>query len=187
MAFKIAELDSIFKSAFRALEIWSYVSSSFEVLGDCFMDLRTKLSDADKPLAIQYASLLRCVDKAGRHGIGETVNIVTNLLLKKREHVMSMANPSVPLSTKTDIIFAPISTCKLLPPEDVKQATSQFRQQTETSALVAVAAASKASTSKTFFKSSDFGRYYSSPLQERRLRGVLFLPSTRTQAKRGKI
>ena len=129
--------------------------------------MREKLPQEFKDLAIQYASLLRCVDKAGRHGIGETVNIVTNLLLKKREHVMAMSNFSVPLSTKTDVIFAPVSSCKLLPPDVVKAATSQFRQQTEASALVAVAAASKASTSKSLFKSSEFGRYYSSPLQNR--------------------
>ena len=176
VSFKITELDSIFKSAFRALEIWSYASSSFEVLGDCFIDLMKKLPQEYKELAIQYASLLRCVDKAGRHGIGETVNIVTNLLLKKREHVMSLAHASVPLSTKTDVIFSPVSSCKLLPPEVVKAATDQFRQQTETSALVAVAAASKASTSKSIFKSSDYGRYYPSPLQSKfrggKLRGT---------------
>ena len=175
VAFKLTELDSIFKSAFRALEIWSYASSSFEVLGDCFLDLKEKLPAEHHQLAIKYASLLRCVDKAGRHGIGETANIVTNLMLKKREHIMSLSNASVPLSTKTDVIFAPVSSLKLLPPDVVKTATTQFRQQTETSALVAVAAASKASTSKSF-KASDFGRYYPSPLQSKfrggRVRGV---------------
>ena len=100
-----------------------------------FLGLRQKLPDEHKDLAIQYASLLRCIDKAGRHGIGETVNNVSDLLLKKREHIMSLANPSVPLSTKTDIIFSPISDCKLLPVDHVKAATTSFRQQTETSAL----------------------------------------------------
>ena len=161
VSFKLTELDSIFKSAFRALEVWSFTSASFEVLGDCFMDLKDKLPTEHQDSAVQHASLLRCIDKAGRHGIGETINIVTNLILKKQEHVMSLANPSVPLSTKTDIIFAPVSSCKLLPSDDVKAATSSFRQQTETSALVAVAAASKASSSKVSFKSS----YSSSPLQ----------------------
>ena len=176
VSFKMTELDSIFKSAFRALEIWSYASSSFEVLGDCFLDLRSKLPQEYKELAIQYASLLRCIDKAGRHGIGETVNIVTNLLLKKREHVMGMSNFSVPLSTKTDVIFSPVSSCKLLPPEIVKATTSQFRLQTETSALVAVAAASKASTSKSLFRTAEYGKFFSSPLQNRfrggRSRGI---------------
>ena len=171
VAFKLTELDSIFKSAFRALEIWSYASSSFEVLGDCFLDLRDKLPQESKDLAIQYASLLRCIDKAGRHGIGETVNIVTNLMLKKREHIMSLSNASVPLSTKIDFIFAPVSSGKLLPPDVIKSATAQFRQQTETSALVAVAAASKASTSKLSIKSTEFGKFISSPLQDRRYRG----------------
>ena len=136
------------------------------------MELRDKLPDEHKELVIQHGSLLRCVEKAACHGIGETFNIVTNLLLKKREHVMSMAYSSVLLSTKTDIIFSPVSSCKLLPPDEVKLATSQFQQQTETSALVAVAAASKASTSKTVFKSTDFGRFYSSPLQDSRSRGA---------------
>ena len=121
-------------------------------------------------MAIRYASLLRCIDKAGRHGIGETANIVSNLMLKKREHIMSLSNVSVPLSTKTDIIFAPISDCKLLPPEHVKEATTSFRQQTETSALVAVAAASKVSSARSSLGSSNFRGAYSSPLQERRLR-----------------
>ena len=170
IAFKITELDSVLKSAFHALEVWSYASSSFEVLGDCFLDLRSKLPDEHKPLAIKYASLLRCIDKAGRHGIGETSNIVANLMLKKREHVMSFSNKSVPLSTKTDIIFSPISDCHLLPSEHVKLATASFRQQTETSALVAVAAASKASSSKSLFRSWDVRGSYSSPLQDRRFR-----------------
>ena len=73
---------------------------------------------------------------------------------------MSLSNSSVPLSTKTDVIFAPISDCKLLPPEHIKLATSEFRLQTETSALVAVAAASKSSK----FKGSKFGKF--SPLNK---------------------
>ena len=77
---------------------------------------------------------------------------------------MSLANASVPLSTKTDIIFSPISDCKLLPVEEIKAATAQFRQQTETSALVAVAAASKTSKLKSF----DSGKSYLSPLQDRK-------------------
>ena len=169
VAFKMTELESIFKSAYHALEVWSYASSSFEVLGDCFLDLRDKLPEEHKQLALQYTSLLRCVDKAGRHGIGETANIVANLILKKREHIMSMSNKSVPLSTKTDIIFSPISDIQLLSSEHVKNATTAFRQQTETSALVAVAAASKASTSKSTFR-ADFRGSYSSPLQDRRLK-----------------
>ena len=64
VAFKFTELDSIFKSAFRALEIWSYASASFEVLGDCFLNLREKLPQEHKEVAIQYASLLRCIDIA---------------------------------------------------------------------------------------------------------------------------
>ena len=163
ISFKISEMDSIFKSAFRALEIWSYASSSFEVLGDCFLDLRKKLPPEHQALAIEYASLLRCIDKAGRHGIAETVNIVSNLLLKKREHVMSLSNTSVPLSTKTNVIFSPVSDCQLLPVECIKSATSEFRQQTETSALVAVAAASS-KVSK--FKSYDVGKF--SPLNKYR-------------------
>ena len=170
VSFKITELDSIFKSAFRALEIWSYASSSFEVLGDCFLELRSKLPEEHKDLAIKYASLLRCIDKAGRHGIGETANIVSNLMLKKREHIMSLSNASVPLSTKTEIIFAPIAECKLLPAEHVKAATTSFRQQTETSALVAVAAASKASSSRSSLVGSNLRGSYASPLQDRRYR-----------------
>ena len=107
---------------------------------------------------------MQCIDKAGRHGIGETVNIVANLLLKKREHVMSLANPSVLVSTKTDLIFSPVSGCQLLPPEQVKAVTSSFHQQMETTALVAVAAASKASSSKSFVRASEFKSSYSSPL-----------------------
>ena len=83
----MAELDSIFKSAFRALEVWPFTLSSFKILGDCFLDLRDKLPKEHQELAVQYASFLQCIDKAGRHGIGETANIVANLLLKKREHV----------------------------------------------------------------------------------------------------
>ena len=43
VAFKMTELDSVFKSAFRALEVWSFTSSSLEILGDCLLDLRDKL------------------------------------------------------------------------------------------------------------------------------------------------
>ena len=100
VSFKLMELDSVFKSAYHALEVWFYASSSFEILGDCFLDLRAKLPEEHKELAIQYASLLMCIDKAGRHGIGETANIVANLILKKREHIMALANKSVSLSTK---------------------------------------------------------------------------------------
>ena len=95
---------------------------------------------------------------------------MSNLILKKREHVMTLANPSVPLSSKTDIIFSPISKCQLLPIEDVQNVTTQFRQRTETSALVAVAMASKSSSSKTF-RTSEFSKYAGSPLQDRRYRG----------------
>ena len=116
---------------------------------------------------MQHASLLQCIDKAGRHGIGETANIVCNLILKKREHVMSLSNTSVPLSTKTDVIFSPVSNCKLLPADDIKAATAQFRQQTETSALVAVAAASRIPK----VKASTSSKPYLSPLQLNKYRG----------------
>ena len=171
VSFKMAELESIFKSTYRVLEIWSFVSSSFEVLGDCFLELREKLPKEFKDLAIQHTSLLRCVDKAGRHGIGESVNILANLMLKKREHVMSMAYQSVPNATKCSIIFGPISKIKLLPMDHVRDATRQFRQETQTSALVAVAASAKPSSTKPFFRGTSSSNFYGSPLQDRRGRG----------------
>ena len=100
VGFSFTELDSLFKSLFL-LEILSFSSSTLEVLGECFMDLKARLSPDHRPVALEYASFLRCLDKATRHGIGEAVNVYANLLLKKREHLMSLSSPSVPSSIKS--------------------------------------------------------------------------------------
>ena len=140
------------------------------------MDLKARLSPDHRPVALEYASFLRCLDKATRHGIGEAVNVYANLLLKKREHLMSLSSPSVPSSIKSSVVFAPLAECKLLPPERIKETTTRFRHETETSALVSVVASSRPSTSRSFFRGSSSAASssysYPSPLLYRRGRGL---------------
>ena len=110
-SFSMADMEPLFKSAFRLLQILSFASQAFEVLGDGFRDLMTKLDDELRPLATEHASFLRCVDKAGRHATGEAVHLFANLILKKREHIMSLAYNNVPKATINNLIYAPLIDC----------------------------------------------------------------------------
>ena len=160
----MTDLEPLFKSAFRLMQILSFSSQAFEVLGDGFKDLMAKLDPNLKPLALEHASFLRCVDKAGRHATGEAVHLFSNLLLKKREHVMSLAFNSVPKATKQGIIFSPLTDCQLLPTSHVQEVVSKYRQQTETTALASVAAVARSQPSSSFFRgaSSSSSSSYSS-------------------------
>ena len=59
-----------------------------------------------KPLAQEHASFLKCVDKAGCHATGEAVHLFSNLLLMKREHVMSLTFNSVSKAIKQYYFFS---------------------------------------------------------------------------------
>ena len=184
VAFSITEIDSLLKSAFQLLETLSFASASFEILADCFMDLRDKLTPDLKPKALEYTSFLRCVDKAGRHSIGEAVNLFANLLLKKREHILSMSFSSISTATKAKVIFAPLAECKLLPLETVKETSTQFRQLAEMSALVSVVSTAKSqlSKSKSLFRTTSSSV---SPLQDLRGKGAYRGSAGRSSSKRG--
>ena len=153
-SFSMSDLESLFKSAFRLMQILSFASQAFEVLGDGFKELMENLSAELKPLALEHASFLSCVDKAGRHAIGESVNIFANLLIKKREHIMSLSYNNVPTATKSSIIFAPLVDCKLLPLTQLQDTVTRFRQQTEASALASVAAVARSQASSNLFRGS---------------------------------
>ena len=139
VAFTFNELEPLFKSAHRQLEIWSFVTSAMEVLADGFVELKNKLSDEDKHVADKYASFLKCIDKAGRHGIGEAVHAFSNLLLKKREHVLNMTKRGIEPCQKAPLLYAPMSSFKLFVPELVKDVTKDIKDASQTSALVNVA------------------------------------------------
>ena len=113
----------------------------------------TKLDDELRPLATEHASFLRCVDKAGRHATGEAVHLFANLILKKREHIMSLAYNNVPKATINNLIYAPLIDCQLLPVAYTQEVVLKFRQQTETSALASVAAVARTQgSSSSFFR-----------------------------------
>ena len=164
VSFSLTEIDSLIKSAFHLLEVLSFSSSSFEILGECFLDLRNKLSCDLKPKALEYTSFLRCVDKAGRHSIGEAVNLFANLLIKKREHILNMSFSSVSQAFKSKLVFSPLSTFHLLPIQDVKETAEQFRRQSETSALASMVTLAKTQStkSKSFFRGAGSGSSSSS-------------------------
>ena len=63
MAFSNSE--SLDKSVFRQLEIWSFTSSGLDFLADGFKALRDKLPEEDRPVADEFASYIKCLDKAG--------------------------------------------------------------------------------------------------------------------------
>ena len=153
----MSDLEPLFKSALRLLQILSFASQAFEVLGDGFKDLMTKLDVDIRPLAIEHSSFLRCLDKAGRHATGEAVHLFANLMLKKREHVMSLAFTNVPKATVQSIIYAPLVDCQLLPLTHTQEVVTRYRQQTETTALASVAAVARSSSaSLSLFRGSGF-------------------------------
>ena len=153
VSFSLSEMDSLIKSLFHLLEVLSFSSSSFEILGECFMDLRNLLTNDLKPKALEYTSFLRCVDKASRHSIGEAVNLFANMLIKKREHILSLSFSSVPQAFKSKVVFSPLSEFRLLPIKSVSETADQFRKQSETSALASMVSIAKASSkSKNFFR-----------------------------------
>ena len=156
VSFTISEMDSLIKSSFHLLEVLNFASSSFEILGECFMDLRSKLSPELKPKALEYTSFLRCVDKAGRHSIGEAVNLFANLLIKKREHILNLSYSSVAQAFKAKIVFSPLNKFNLLPVASVTETADQFRRQSETSAIASMVSLAKSQTSKSksFFRGS---------------------------------
>ena len=166
VCFTAQELEALYKSTFRQLEIWSFATSAFEVLGDCFRELKDKVQGPDVALVEEYGSYISSLDKAGVHGIGEAAHMFSNLILKKREQVISMANKEITEATKSDLLYAPVSSFKLFPPESVKETSQSFRQSTETSAL-AQAVRAQLLTKKKPFRNFD----YRSPLQAFRGRG----------------
>ena len=160
VSFTMSEVDGLVKSIFRELEIWSFTTSAFEVMGDGFKLLEQKLPEQDRHIAQEYGSYLKCLDKAGRHGIGEAAHAFSNILLKKREHVLSMTTPEIAAYQKTDLLFSPVSSFKLFVPEVVKDTAKQIRESMQSSAL-----ANAAKPQKRFFP------YNPSPLQQSRGRG----------------
>ena len=163
VAFSFQELDNLFKANFRQLEIWSFTTSAVDVLGDCLADLKLRLPEEDKPYVDKYANYLQCLDKAGKHGIGEAAHAMTNCFLKKRELVASMAKKNVSPSQRAALVFAPISPLQMFPASSVKETAQEIRQANESSAL---ANAAVSAAQRGFFRSSN-----PSPLQHHRGRG----------------
>ena len=121
VAFSMGEMENMYKAIFRQLEIWSYATSSFKVMADGFGKIKEQAPENLKPLVDEYASFIKCLDKAGRHGIGEASNLLGNLMLKKREHVLNMSHWNVEQCQKMDHLYAPISDFKLFYMERVKE------------------------------------------------------------------
>ena len=145
--FSVSELEVFFKSIFRQLEIWSFASSAFDILGDCFEDLKSCLSPQDQPLAEEYGSYITCLDKAARHGIGEASHLFANLLLRNRQHLLDMLAKKVSQGQKSELLFAPVSSFRTFELEKVKEAVKQI---TESSQSAAVVNAPTPSTKKFF-------------------------------------
>ena len=138
VSFSNADLEVIIKSVFRELEIWSFTTSGLDVLADCFKDLKERLPEKDQYLADEYGSYIKCLDKAGRHGIGEAAHAFANLVLRKREHVLSFASKTIDPCQKADILFSPISSFKLFDNALVREQVKEIRQSSESAAIVNV-------------------------------------------------
>ena len=91
------------------MEVWSFATSAFEVLGHCFKDILNRVSESDKALVEEYLYYVGCLDKAGRHAIGEAVQVFSNLIVKKRELVLNKSSKGIPDSTKNSLLFSPVS------------------------------------------------------------------------------
>ena len=155
VAFTMPELESLFKSVFRQLEIWSLSTSALDIIADGFEYIREKIPEEDRPILDEFASFIMCVDKAGRHGIGEASYAFANLLLRKREHVLSFCKRNVTQSQKSDLLFAPVSGLKLFDSAIAKESVKEIRQANES-----VAIANAALSRNRFFRN-----YNPSPLQ----------------------
>ena len=134
--FSFHELENFFKAIFRQLEIWSFASSASDILADCFEDLKSKLSPQDQPLAEEYCSYIKCLDKAARHGIGEASHLFANLLLREREHVLDMMAKKVTQGQKSELLFAPISNFQAFDLEKVKESVKQITESSQSAAIV---------------------------------------------------
>ena len=139
VSFSINELEVLFKSVFRQLEFWSFTTSGLDILADGFEYLLDKLPEKDRPIAEKYSSYIKCLDKAGRHGIGEAAHAFTNLLLRKREHFLSFSARNIDSCQKADFLYSPISNFKLFDSSVVKEQVKEIRQSTESAAIANIA------------------------------------------------
>ena len=135
VSFSLTEMEALFKMAFRQLEIWSFVTSAIDVIGDGLEDIKKYLAPEGNPLLEEYAAYMKCLDKAGHHAIGEASHLFSNLLLRKRELILDMAKKSVSPGQKAKLLFSPVSSFQLFDQDLVKETLKEINEENQAAAM----------------------------------------------------
>ena len=119
------ECDSLVKSWNRVAEIFSFFDWSIAVLQQNVRLLREHISDDMKDKATETLEFLDVLDRSQEHGIGETVHAMTNVILKKRDHLLSLFSPTVSVSSKSKLLHSDITGPDLFKLQDISHALEQ--------------------------------------------------------------
>ena len=145
VAFSFSELDILLKGLFRLIEMWSFLDWGLGALDDGLSAIKEKLTDqADISYAEEVQGYVTCLDKAIRHGTGETSHVYTNMILKKRDHVLSMVKKSLSDNKKAALRLSPVSSFKLFEEQSIKETCEDMRKVCETDLIVSAAVANLA-------------------------------------------
>ena len=136
--FSVQELDLLRKSVFRILEIFSFLMCAIAVIGDGFDEILEKVEEEDKGLVREFASYLRSLDKAGRHGVEEASVLLTNYMVKQRELFAGMLSFLVPKPVISGLVCAPVSSFKVASAQVLKEVSDKFGTSCHTKALAKV-------------------------------------------------
>ena len=138
------ELVNLCSSAFRSLEILSFMMAVIDIVGDGFDLIASKVPESDKILVSEYGSFLSCLDKACRHSVRESLSILGNAMLKQRSVWASFFLKTVPKPIKVSLLGAPLSSFEVASKDSVLEAKSRFDGHVQSKALISAAFAGRA-------------------------------------------
>ena len=140
----VSELVNLCSSAFRSLEILSFMMAAIDIVGDGFDLIASKVPESDKSLVVEYGSFMSCLDKACRHSVRESLSILGNAMLKQRSVWASYFFKTVPKPIRVSLLGAPLSSFEVAPKGSVLEAKSKFDGHVQSKALISAAFAGRA-------------------------------------------
>ena len=144
VSFSMTEADLLCKGFHRILEIGSFIDWSIGAILTSLEELRAVVPPDHSDAIDTILGYGKVLDRAAEHSIGETIYALSNIVLKKREHVLGMLSKNVSPCKKAALLFAPVSDLTLFKDETVRSvcedvariSTNQILVQTAKEALI---------------------------------------------------
>ena len=167
--FSSAALENLATSAFRIMEILSFMMAAIDIVGDGFDAITSKVPSEHKAMVMEVASFMGSLDKACRHAAKESMSILANVVAKQRSVLNGLLVPLVPRPIKWELVGAPLSLFEVTPQAVVDKAKERFEKALESRALIAVLATARSrpwrSSVRRFGFSSNRGGRGSGPVR----------------------